>query len=193
MSTILPITEHVLDPVQISIDQFLDCAQALIHTILFYRGIESQCEPKSIIMNGLDIAYVTSESSENSESIRRRLIPMEEMVFQGFPDAWVILTLSYNTSKKGWFRDVQTADIWERWCFTFSFSVMTAREMRETMLHAITQITQKANSCEIPKKTGPNAVFQYSLSLPSDKDWESSKEIVKLFHKVVKTPATVFQ
>ena len=58
-SNLIP-TEHILDTVQISPDQFLDCAQALIHTILFHRAIDTLVTPKSIHMTGVDIAYASA-------------------------------------------------------------------------------------------------------------------------------------
>ena len=186
------ILEHSLDPIQISPDQFLDCAQALIHTIIFHRTVDIQTDPKIILLSGIDISFATSESSENIENIKKRLLPMQDYVFTGINEVWIILSLSYSTSKRGWFRDSQTSQIWERWAINFTFGTLTAKEMRDTLLHAITQITLKSNNTEIPKRNDENSTFQYNLNLPIDKDWESSKEILKLFQKMVKTPTNMF-
>lgn len=184
--------EHVLDSTEISPDQFTDCAQALIHTILFHRSIDTQVTPKSIHMSGVDIAFASAETEEVTQYILERLAPMQDAVFDGLTDAWVVLSLAYNVPKKGWFRDTYSTEIWERWCISFTFSTLNAQEIRDQMLHTITQITMKANSSEIPKIPSEGSTFKFTLSLPTDKDWEASKELFRLAKKVVNTPTSLF-
>lgn len=185
-------TEHQLDPINISPDQFLDCAKAIIHTILFHRAIDTQVIPKSIIMSGVDIAYASAETPESSENIHKRLLPMQDAIFGGAQNTWIILSLSYNTPVKGWFKDVQSSQVWERWSIPFQFQTLSANDVRFAMLHTITQITQKANSCNVAMRPSEGSTFQYSLNLPTDKGPETA-ELVNLMKKIVKTPAFLFQ
>lgn len=185
-------TEHVLDPIAISPDQFTDCAQALIHTIMFHRAIDRQITPKSVHMPGVDIGYASAESAETTQQIYTKLIPMQDIVFSGVKDAWIILSLYYNVPKKGWLRDTFQNEVWERWCIPFSFDTLTAQEIRDAMLHTITQITMKASTSEIPKLPD-GGVFGFTMSLPCDKDWETSKEFVKLVKRICQTPTTILQ
>ena len=180
-------TEHQLDPINVSPDQFLDCAQAIIHTILFHRAIDTQIEPKTVVLDGLDIAYASAETQASSENIYKTLLPLQDAVFSGIDSTWVILTLQYNSSKKGWFKDVQTAHVWERWCIPFQFSILTAKDIRISMFHTITQITQKANSCNVANRPSDNSTFQYTINLPTDKGPETT-ELLNLVKKFVKTP-----
>jgi hypothetical protein len=185
------IEEHVLDPILVSPDQFIDCAQALIHTILFHRSIDITAKPRSFHLPGVDIAYASSESPESTQQILARLTPLQDSVFTGIGRTWVILSVSYNVPKKGWFRDSYANEIWERWCIPFTFDTRTVQEMRLAMQHTITQITMKANSAAVP--TLPDgALFSYAMNLPTDKDWETSKEFIRLVKRIVNTPATMF-
>ena len=181
-------TEHELDPICISPDQFLDCAQAIIHTILFHRAIDTQIIPQSVVMPGVDMCYASAETKESAENIKKRLIPLQETVFGGVPTTWIILTLAYNTPKKGWFKEVQTSQVWERWCITFQFQTLPAKDIRAAMFHAITQITQKANSCNVAMRPTEGSTFQYTINIPTDKGPETA-ELLNLVKKIVKTPA----
>ena len=184
-------TEHVLDPVEISPDQFTDCAQALVHTILFHRSIDTQVTPHAVHLPGVDIAFASAETAETTQQILARLAPMQELVFTDPKEAWIILSLSYNVPKRGWFRDTFQNEVWERWCIPFSFGTLTAQEIRAAMLHTITQITLKANSCEIPKLPEGGS-FKFAMNLPTDKDWETSREFAKLVKRICDTPASMF-
>ena len=194
MSSFVP--EHILDPLEISPDQFLDCAQAVIHTILFHRSIDTQVTPKSIILPGVGIAYASAETEQVSESIRAKLAPMQNEVFMGKyaqdGSAWMIISLSHSVTKKGWFRETSINEVWERWCITFSFSPMTAGEIREQLLHIILQIKDKASESDIPMRTTDGSSFKFTLNLPTDKDWETSKEFVLLVKKLCNTPTSMF-
>lgn len=190
-SNLIP-TEHILDTVQISPDQFLDCAQALIHTILFHRAIDTLVTPKSIRMSGVDIAYASAETEEVTQYIISRLNPLQDSIFEDPKDCWIVLSLAFNVPKKGWFRDTYTTEIWERWCISFSFATLTAQDIREAMLHTITQITLKANASEIPKIPSIDSSFKFTLSLPTDKDSDISSELKKLIGKIVHTPTSMF-
>lgn len=184
--------EHELNDIHISPDQFLDCSQAIIHTILFHRCIDKQVTPKSVIMNGLDIAYATAEDEESSENIRKRLLTMQKAVFNGLKKPWIILSLMYSIPKKNWFfRESQSSKVWERWVISFTFSTLPAKEIRKTMLDVITKIILKSNSCKIASRE-KNENFTYSLNIETDKDWEAAREVVNLFKRVVKTPAGIF-
>ena len=192
MNSLIP-TEFILDSIQISPDQFLDCAQALIHTILFHRAIDTQITPKSVHMTGVDIAYASAETEEVTQYIISRLNPMQEAIFDNpKKEYWVVLSLAFNIPKKGWFRETYATEIWERWCLSFSFGTLTAHEIRENMLHTITQITNKANASEIPKIPTSDATFKFTLSLPTDKDSDVSSELKKLIGKIVHTPTSMF-
>lgn len=190
-SNLIP-TEHILDTVQISPDQFLDCAQALIHTILFHRAIDTLVTPKTIHMVGVDISYASAETEEVTQYIISRLTPLQDAVFQDLKECWIILSLAFNVPKKGWFRDTYSTEIWERWCISFSFATLNAQDIREAMFHAITQITLKANASEIPKIPPSDSSFKFLISLPTDKDSDISSELKKLIGKIVHTPTTMF-
>ncbi|KAH0785886.1 hypothetical protein GPJ56_010286 [Histomonas meleagridis] len=190
------IPEHILDPLEISPDQFLDCVQAIIHTILFHRSIDTQVSPKSILLPGVDICYASGETEQVTEYIKTRLLPMQQEVFSGRYEkegtAWLILTLSYSIPRKGWFRDTYTTEIWERWCITFTFSALTASEIREHLLHKILQIKDKASESEVPRNPTIGSTFKFTLNLPTDKDWDTSTEFVQLVKKLCNTPSTIF-
>ncbi|OHS95259.1 hypothetical protein TRFO_02245 [Tritrichomonas foetus] len=192
MNSLIP-TEFILDSIQISPDQFMDCAQALIHTILFHRAIDTQVTPKSIHMTGVDIAYASAETEEVTQYIASRLAPLQDAIFEDpKKECWLVLSLAFNIPKKGWFRDTYSTEIWERWCISFSFATLTAQEIREKLLHTITQITNKANASEIPKIPSSDASFKFTLSLPTDKDSDVSTELKKLIGKIVHTPTSMF-
>jgi hypothetical protein len=184
-------TEHVLDGILVSPDLFIDCAQALIHTILFHRSIDVPVEPQSISVPGAGVSYASAESPESAERILSRLVPLQELVFTGAPRTWVILSISYNVPKKGWFRDSYANEVWERWCIPFTFDTRTVQEMRVAMLHTISQITMKANGAAVPSLP-EGGQFAYTMNLPTDKDWETSREFIRLVKRIVNTPATMF-
>lgn len=179
------IAEYSLDPTQISPDQFFDCATALIHTILFHRSIDSQVIPKSIVLPGVDISYASAETEETSKYIFNKLQPMQTEVFSGLKEAWIILSLSYMTPKKGWFHDTYQQDIWERWIIRFNFATLCAKEIREQMLHTITQISLLATDSEVPRPSSSDSTFRFTLNLSVDKDWRASKDIVDLIKRLV--------
>jgi hypothetical protein len=183
--------EHLVDQITVSPDQFTDCAQAIIHTILFQRSIDVQVTPTSIRLPGVDIAFASAESPESTTQILSRLAPLQDAVFGGRRDCWIILSLSYNVPKRGWFRDSFANEVWERWCIPFAFEMLTAHQIREAMLHTITQITFKANETEIPRLPEGGA-FRYTINLPTDKDWET-KDILKLVKRICSTPAQMFE
>jgi hypothetical protein len=184
------IEEHVLDPILISPDQFLDCAQAIIHTILFQRSIDVPATPESFYLPGLDISYASAESCESTQQILTRLGPLQDSVFTGIPRTWVILSVAYSVPKQGWFKSSYQNETWERWCLRFSFDTRTVQEMRVAVLHTITQITMNASGAAVPALP-EGALFSYTMNLPTDKDWETSKEFVRLVNRIVNTPATM--
>ena len=190
------ITEHILDPLEISPDQFLDCAQAIIHTILFHRSIDTQVTPKSIVLPGVDISYASGETEQVTEYIKTRLFSMQQGIFEGKfnteGSAWMILSLSHSVPRKGWFRDTYVTEVWERWCITFTFSPLTASEIREHMLHKILQIKDKASDSEVPRSPSAGSSFKFTLNLPTDRDWDASAEFVQLVKKVCSTPSAAF-
>lgn len=194
MSSLVP--EHILDPLEVSPDQFLDCATAVVHTILFHRSIDTQVTPRAVVLPGVDIAYASAETEQTSEGIRARLAPMQDEVLAGRyaqdGSAWLILSLSHAVPRRGWFRATTVSEVWERWCITFSFSPMTASEIREQMLHTILQIKDKAGESSVPRSESGGAAFRFALSLPTDKDWETSKEFVNLVKKLCNTPSAMF-
>jgi hypothetical protein len=138
----------------------------------------------------VDIAYATGESAETTQNILSRLSVLQDAVFTNpTADCWIILSLSYDVPKRGSFRDSFVNEVWERWCIPFAFQTLTAHEIREFMLHTITQITQKATESEIPTLP-PGAVFKFARNLPTDKDLDS-KAVIDLCKRIVKTPGQI--
>jgi hypothetical protein len=175
--------EHVLAAVRVSPDQFTDCAQAVVHTILFNRSIETGIVPRTFRLSGVDIAYVTTESPESRQYIVSRLTTLQDAVFTGIARTCLIVTLSNDVPRRGWFRDSYASEPWERWCVPFVFGTLTAHEMRASMLAAVEDITKLAAKTEI-QALPEGGVFRYTLSLPTDKDWENSRECVRLVQRI---------
>lgn len=184
--------EHILDAIRISPDQFQDCATSLIHTILLNRTVDTVVSPVIIPLDGLDIDFASAETPQSAAYISERLAPMQDAVFAGMKEAWIILSLGHSVPKKSWFRETQAFEVWEQWCISFTFGTVTAADIREAMLHTVTQITMQANAAEVPRAE-PGASFKYTINLPTDKDWGSSKEFIKLIRKVVSAPPTIIQ
>ena len=72
----LHIPENILDPLEISPGQFSDCAQVIIHMIMFHLSIDTQVTSKSILLPSVDIAYASAETEQVSEYIKTRLSVM---------------------------------------------------------------------------------------------------------------------
>jgi hypothetical protein len=175
--------EHVLEAIRMSPDQFTDCAQAIIHTILFNRLIDSTNVPHTFRLPGVDIMYVTAEPLESQQQILSRLSPLQSIVFTGITKTWLVVTLSTFVPKHGWFRDSYANEVWERWCIPFTFATLTARDLRQSMLTAIEKITEQAAATEMMPLT-EGGTFHYVINLPTDKDWETSKECIRLVQKI---------
>jgi len=184
-------TEHVLDPVAVSPDQFTDCAQALVHTILFHRSIDTEATPWAVRLPGVDIAFASAESPDSTQQILSRHVPMQTQVFSDPEEAWIILSLSYNVPKRGWFRNTIQNEIWERWCVPFTFATLTAQEIRDAMLDAVALITRRSNSTDVPGLPD-GATFAYALRVPGAGDADASPEFARAARGPRDASASVF-
>jgi hypothetical protein len=130
------------------------------------------------------MAFATGETEETAEQILYRLGPLQNAVLLGIRPIWVAISLYYHSPKKGWFRSTFSNDVWERWCIPFRLDALNAQEVRESMLKAVSNIIKNGQGHEIPPLPD-GASFKFALSLPSDKDWSSSPEIVRLVKGIV--------